>query len=324
MSSSSFSQLAIVVVNYGSTSLLEANLAPLTRRQPELTVVIVDNFSTEEERTRLIALAARENWNTVLPTGNTGFGGGMNRGVLHAEQLGAKLLLLLNPDVEIAEKALELLTEAGLADGDTLYSPQILRPDGSVWFNGSDLYLNDGRIRSARRRTAGSLVAIEPWLSGACLLLTRELWNSTGGFDEQYFLYWEDVDFSHRVARAGGRLQVVTEAIAVHAEGGTHEGGGYSHAGEPKSNTYYYYNIRNRLLFAVRHLDDQGLVRWSGLTRTIAWEVLQQGGRRQFTRSLSPLFAAFRGMRDGRRLVKEELRSRRRRALALGRDAAAR
>lgn len=324
MSSSSLSSLAIVVVNYGSTALLEANLAPLTRRQPELTVVIVDNYSSEQERSRVVSLAAREGWNTVLPTGNTGFGGGMNRGVLHAEQLGAKLLLLLNPDVEIAEKALEQLIEASAQDSDTLYSPQILRPDGSVWFNGSDLYLTDGRIRSARRRLPGSAQAIEPWLSGACLLMTRELWRKTGGFDEQYFLYWEDVDFSHRVAAAGGRLRVVTDAVAVHAEGGTHQGGGYSHSGEPKSNTYYYYNIRNRLLFAVRHLDDTTIERWSGQTRAIAWEVLLQGGRRQFTHSLSPLFAAFRGVRDGRRLVREELRARRRRSRATGSGAVAR
>ncbi|RFA21191.1 glycosyltransferase family 2 protein [Subtercola boreus] len=320
MTAPTFSQLAIVVVNYGSTALLEANLAPLTRRQPDLTVVIVDNYSTDTERARLVATAAREGWHTVLPTGNTGFGGGMNRGVLQAEQLGAQLLLLLNPDVEIAEAALRLLLETSAEHPEALLSPQILRPDGSVWFNGSDLYLTDGRIRSARRRVATNTMAIEPWLSGACLLMTRELWRKTGGFDEQYFLYWEDVDFSHRVASAGGTLRVVSDAVAVHAEGGTQQGGGYSHSGEAKSNTYYYYNVRNRLLFAVRHLDDTDLVRWTALTRAIAWEILLQGGRRQFTRSLSPLVAAYRGARDGRRMVKDELRARRRRARALGRD----
>ncbi|MEF2977729.1 glycosyltransferase family 2 protein [Subtercola sp. YIM 133946] len=312
MTVNDFRGLAIIVVNYGSSALLQANLAPLTRRQPALTVVVVDNYSTDSERARLAELADREGWHTVLPTGNTGFGGGMNRGVLRAEQLGATHLLLLNPDAEIAEAAIDALLSASKASPDTLFAPQILRPDGSVWFAGSDLYLNDGRIRSARRRIPSALADIQPWLSGACLLLSIELWRLAEGFDEEYFLYWEDVDFSRRVVAAGGRIAVLTKALAVHAEGGTQHSGGKSHSGEPKSNVYYYYNIRNRLLYAVRHLDTASLEHWRRLTVPVAWEVLLQGGRRQFTSSLSPLVAAYCGVRDGRRMVRDELKLRRR------------
>ncbi|GGF13842.1 glycosyltransferase family 2 protein [Subtercola lobariae] len=312
MNPGEFDGVAIIVVNYGSCALLAEHLAPLTRRRPDLLTVVVDNFSSDVERATLSDLAQREGWQTVLPTGNTGFGGGMNRGVLRAEQLGARWLLLLNPDAEIAEPALRLLLALSRQSPETLFSPQILRPDGTVWFDGSDLYLEDGRTRSAKRRPS-TFVDVQPWLSGACLLLSDALWRRIGGFDEEYFLYWEDVDFSRRVVAAGGAIAVVNEAIAIHSPGGT-QGSGAASYGDPKSDVYYYYNIRNRLLYAARHLDSESIERWRRVTLPIAWEVLLRGGRRQFLRSLSPLFAAYRGVRDGRRLTKDELKMRRRQA----------
>ena len=312
MALAEFDGLALVLVNFGSSALLAENLAPLTRRRTDLLTVVVDNFSSEPERSRLVALAETEGWHTVLPTGNTGFGGGMNRGVLRAEQLGATNLLLVNPDAEIAEPAIGRLLELSRRSPGTLFSPQILRPDGTVWFDGSDLYLEDGRTRSSKRRPA-AVVDVQPWLSGACLMLSDDLWRRIGGFDEEYFLYWEDVDFSRRVVAAGGAIAVVSEAIAIHSPGGT-QGEGAARYGDPKSDTYYYYNIRNRLLYAARHLDSESIKRWRRVALPIAWEVLLRGGRRQFLRSLSPLVAAYRGVRDGRRLAKDELKMRRRQA----------
>jgi len=58
------------------------------------------------------------------------------------------------------------------------------------------------------------------------------------------------------------------------------------------------------LLFAGKHLDDEGLARWLGNARTVAWETLLQGGRRQFLSSLSPFLVARRALRDGRRMAR--------------------
>ncbi|MFT2689817.1 glycosyltransferase family 2 protein [Clavibacter zhangzhiyongii] len=180
-------------------------------------------------------------------------------------------------------------------------APLILRPDGSTWFRGSDLYLADGRIRSAARRAQHPGLAVEPWLTGACLLVTDELWTRVGGFSDDYFLYWEDVDLSRKVVEAGGSLRVVEDAVAVHAEGGT-QSAGHASAGQAKSGTYYYHNVRNRLLYGARHLDAAALRRWRLLTPVIAYEVLLQGGRRQFAHPVAPVSAAVRGILDGYRL----------------------
>ena len=289
--------VAIVVVNYGSSALLERNLVPIAR-ESGARVVVVDNLTDDAERARVVALAARESWSTVLPDSNTGFGGGMNLGVARAREEGSSRYLLLNPDASMGLDSLTALVHRSVAAPLALISPRVLRPDGSVWFDGADLYLHDGRIRSPRRRHALAPAPWEPWLSGACLIVDDELWQRVGGFDESYFLYWEDVDLSHRVLAAGGTLELCAEATAVHDEGGTQE-----REGAAKSSTYYFYNIRNRMLFAVRNLEADDVRRWKRLIVPVAREVLLQGGRRQFALSPAPWLAGLRGILAARKVA---------------------
>lgn len=303
-----FEHLAIIVVNYGSSALLRANLLPLARSVPGARIVVVDNRTTHEERHRVESLAREHGWTTVLSDTNSGFGAGMNLGVARAHALGADRFLLANPDLELSADAVAALLDRAQRDPLALLSPRVLRPDGTPWFTGADLYLADGRLRSPARREQFPGARREEWLSGACLLLTWELWHLVGGFREEYFLYWEDVDLSHRVIMAGGSLEVCAEASAVHAEGGTQAVGAVS-AGSPKSAIYYRYSIRNRLLFACLNLASADVRAWRRATPRIAWEVLLQGGRRQLLRGW-PLAAAMRGVVEGRRLVRHELQRR--------------
>ncbi|MFJ8894621.1 glycosyltransferase family 2 protein [Leifsonia sp. NPDC102414] len=293
-------ELAVVVVNYGSSGLLRANLAPLADALPEAGIVVVDNFSGDAERAAVVALGAERGWVVVTPDDNLGFGLGMNAGVDAAAANGATRFLLLNPDATIERDAVETLSAAVAVEPLALLAPRILRPDGSVWFDGSDLNLDDGRITATRKRAVADDPRLEQWLSGACLMVSAELWERIGGFGDGYFLYWEDVELSYRARRAGASVRVVDAASAVHAEGGT-QGDGLETAGAAKSEGYYYFNIRNRLVFAARNLDAATVRRWRRASLPIAWEVLLQGGRRQFAHPVAPVRAAFTGVRDGLR-----------------------
>jgi GT2 family glycosyltransferase len=289
---------AIVVVNYGSHRLLAANLLPMARHSPEAHIIVVDSFSTADERAAVHELADANGWHLILPQTNVGFGGGMNRGVARALELGAERMLLINPDATMERRDVELLHAEVAASPMTMCAPVIRTSGGAIWFAGADLYLHDGSIRSERRR--GTVNGpYESWLSGACLMLSKQLWNAVGGFDDEYFLYWEDVDLSHRILKAGGYLTCVRTATAIHDEGGTHDdASGTGH--HAKSPTYYYYNIRNRLMFARKNLSPADQRRWQRASLKAAREILLRGGRRQFLQrpgqSLSP---AFRGLRDG-------------------------
>jgi Predicted glycosyltransferases len=294
---------AFVVVNYGSSALLRENLvASVQSCRPDL-VVVVDNPTTDDERQCLRSLATEQGWALVESAENVGFGGGMNLGVARAEELGATCFLLLNPDARIDAPAWRRLLSA--ASPEALVAPRIVDGAGRPWFDGADVYLSDGRTMGAKHRSTRQGEPRWEWLTGACLLVHDELWRKVGGFDEDYFLYWEDVDLSRRIVAAGGRLEVVRDAVVVHDEGGTHA---ETTRAEAKSSTYYYHSIRNRLMFAVKHLDDEGVRRWSRSAVSSAFEVLMRGGRRQFVRPVGPLKAAYRGVRDGRRLVKTHLR----------------
>jgi GT2 family glycosyltransferase len=304
-----FAGCAVIVVNYASTALLAQNLVRLTRVADGLTVVVVDNRSTASERDAVTALAAAEGWATVLSEANLGFGLGMNAGVAKARELGAERFLLLNPDAVIDVADAARLFARVAAEPFTLVSPRVLRPDGSTWFAGADLSLADGRMSSAAKRPQPPERRARPWLSGACLCVSAELWDAAGGFADGYFLYWEDVELSYRVLAAGGELAVAQDAVAEHAEGGTQQSG-EEHESPAKSDGYYYFNIRNRLLFAARNLGTDDLVAWRRTATPVAWEILLQGGRRQFLRSLRPFATAVRALRDGRRIVRDELRRR--------------
>jgi N-acetylglucosaminyl-diphospho-decaprenol L-rhamnosyltransferase len=300
------STTAIVVVNYGSHALLELNLVAVTAAAPEAAVVVVDNFTSAKEQALVADLCAHRGWLPVLVPSNLGFGEGVNAGVDAALAAGAETLIVLNPDATIARDSLERLVSAVTADPMLMVAPQIRWSDGRVWFSGSDLYLSDGRMGHPRRRDEREGEPYSEWLTGACFAISKSLWLLVGGFDHDYFLYWEDVDLSVRVSAAGGRLLVDREAEAVHDEGGTHPG---KLSGRAKSDIYYYYSIRNRLVFAAKHASDHDLARWLRVTPRVSYEVLLQGGRAQFARPWVPLRPFFRGIRDGRRFVREHRRA---------------
>lgn len=292
--------LAVIVVNYGSHELLEQNLRPVGETEPAPVVVVVDNLTSAVERRAVADQAATYGWALVEPTENLGFGAGMNAGVARGIELGADAFLLLNPDATIDPASIDVLLTRVTDEPMTLAAPVITTPDGEIWSAGVDLHLESGQMRGVARRPPGARVMF--WLSGACLMVSRTLWERLDGFAEGYFLYWEDVDLSRRVVDAGGTLAVDPGARAVHDQGGTQQTG----HGRGRSATYYYYNTRNRLLYAARHLDAPDRRRWAGTVGPAAWEILMRGGRRQLLRPRGPVGAVLRGTADGLRLMRSE------------------
>lgn len=285
---------AVVVVNYGSHELLAGNLASVSAARPDLVVVVVDNFSSTAELAAVTELCRERGWRLVASPDNVGYGAGNNLGVATALEAGVERVLLLNPDARIDAVSLARLESVVTADPMTVVAPVIETGAGRVWFDGMDLHLDSGRMRASRKRGPGDPVM--PWLTGACLMISAPLWRRVGGFDERYFLYWEDVDLCWRCVQAGARLLVLPEARAVHDEGATQaESGGR----RERSNLYYYFNVRNRLVFAGQHLDPKARQRWVRRSAREAYDIVARGGRRQLLRSTGPWRAAFRGTVDG-------------------------
>lgn len=291
---------AIVVVNFGSHEMLRDALhcPELPSTVGRISVVIVDNYSSEAERAAVSELCLERSWHLVLKDDNAGFGGGMNAGVEAARMLGADSAVLLNPDAVVSDEAIAQLIRATRGAPDTVWAPTISRSDGRLAFAGGTLNLTRGTLSSrglpAVARDASAVEPVEPWLSGACLALSLTLWDALGGFDPDYFMYWEDVDLTVRAHRSGARLSLIAAGI-VHDPGGTQR----ALAGPAKSPLYVRYNCRNRLVFAAKLLPPAARRRWSAYAPNFAVEVVLRSGRRALVRRPSLIAAAVLGTIEG-------------------------
>lgn len=285
-------RLGVVVVNYGSHRLLAEHLADLSGVS-DVVVVVVDNLHSEPEREAVSRLAGARGWDLVARPGNDGFGRGVNAGVARATDLGCTSFLVVNPDARVSLACLRELWTSAEADRGAVFAPALVTSSGDPYFRGCQVNLRTGRMRSHWSGDGGDAVWRD-WLTGACLAFHRDAWTRVGGMDEDFFLYWEDVDFSLRCRAVGLSLVIRTDLVAVHDEGGTQE-----RHGNAKSATYYFYNCRNRLLFATRHLSRTRQLRWMATTPRESWAILLRGGRRQLVHSSQPLRATVRGSVDG-------------------------
>lgn len=288
--------LGVVVVSYGAPDLLERNLAASGLEGPDVRVVVVDNFSTAAHRAAVEELGRHHGWHVVGMPDNRGFGAACNAGVEAARRLGCRTFLFLNPDARISAAVVAELRAQSLREPMSLISPRLIDSAGRVVFRAARTDLSTGRIHS-RPVAAGPRTAdAGDWLCGACVVVHDELFRRIGGYDEGYFLYWEDVDLGYRAVAAGGSVVLREDLIAVHDEGGTHGG---RRSGPAKSALYYRYNCRNRLAFGARHLGRRQLLRWVAATPAVSWEILMRGGRRQLLHSPGLLRAAVVGSLAG-------------------------
>ena len=89
-------------------------------------------------------------------------------------------------------------------------------------------------------RTGASSIVVD-WLSGACMLVRREAFLAAGGFDERFFLYWEDADLCRRLRNRGLHIRYVPDATAVHKVGQSSQTARRSSIRAFHASAYLYY-----------------------------------------------------------------------------------
>lgn len=219
--------VSIIIVSLNAVELLAATLAGLASlprlNRTSFEVIIVDNASQEETRTLLRHVSGAR---IILNSSNLGFGGGCNLG---ASAAAGRYLLFLNPDIELMPGALDALVEAaesnekvGIVGGRLLFPNSQIQEAGAFFKNDSQLthpYLrgvtDPSRAEATYRHETG-------YVSGALLLIGRELFNILGGFDPIYSpAYFEDTDLCVRCARSGYSVLYEPTAVAIHFESAT-------------------------------------------------------------------------------------------------------
>jgi GT2 family glycosyltransferase len=230
--------IASVLVNYNAGDELRAalqSIADAIGRTP-WEAVVVDNASTDgsEAIVEEFATVAR----LIRNAENVGFARGVNQGIAATRAPG---ILIMNPDCRLDRGAIEtLLAELNAHPRCAIVGPRILDPDGSVQGSArgdpdmlTGLFGRTGAMRRllpglpvARRNVVTDAAAAGPetsvvvdWLSGACMLARRDALEAVDGFDEGYFMYWEDADLCRRLRARGCHVRYVPAAIAVHRIG---------------------------------------------------------------------------------------------------------
>lgn len=249
----------IVILNWNG---LEDTLACLesleTLDHPNFEVIVVDNDSSDgSEET----LRKRYPQHVIIQSGaNLGFAGGTNVGLRYALGHGASYAWLLNNDTLVEPDALTELVKrmqekpsAGLCGSTLVYhsDQSKIQAYGGATYN---KWLSTSRHigQDAPRGQEVDTEEVErqlDYLVGASCLASRALLEEVGLLSEDYFLYYEELDWA---TRAKGRytLAFAPESVVYHKEGGSI---GSSSDGAKKSRLADYYGVRNRLLYTRKH-----------------------------------------------------------------------
>lgn len=220
-------RVSVVVVNFNGGATLMSSLARLAAVRSEWhELIVADNGSTDGSL-RLVDTEFPEA--QILRLGaNLGFGTANNRAAAQAE---GDYLLLMNSDawplpgcIEQLGSTLDHQPEVGLV------CPRLSYPDGEPQFHWAPMTSVLGEaIQTVRNRFEFRTWVHHPWrdrgwFTAACVMLRKQAFEQVGGFDEGFFLYFEDVDLCLRLRRAGWRLVDEPEVSAVHIKGGSQVG----------------------------------------------------------------------------------------------------
>ncbi|MFL5843135.1 MAG: glycosyltransferase family 2 protein [Solirubrobacteraceae bacterium] len=213
--------VAVVIPNFNGADILgDCLTAVAAQTAPTARVVVVDNASADESLTLL-----RRDWpdvQVVACAENHGFAGGVNRGIAVCTE---DRVAVLNSDARPRADWLERLLAAPQDDdvwawGSVLVSPR----DGTVESAGDCWDVRGFAYKAARGAAlealpAGSFEVFAP--PGACPLVRRDVVDALGGYDERFFLYYEDLDLAFRARLHGLRALLVPDAVVEHDLGGS-------------------------------------------------------------------------------------------------------
>jgi N-acetylglucosaminyl-diphospho-decaprenol L-rhamnosyltransferase len=220
--------ISVIIVNHNGEEHLRRCLESLRSPGPELEVLVVDNASSDSSLAMVREVFPEVR--VLAQRTNLGFGAANNLAAIHAR---GESLLLLNADAWLETGALQRLHQRlRREDRLALVTPTLLYPDGRrqfVWspergVAGEALqqlrnpFENRSWAHGAAMRTASRLVG-RLWFTAACVLVRSDAFASVGGFDESFFMYFEDVDLCVRLEKAGWRLAQEPGAVGRHAGG---------------------------------------------------------------------------------------------------------
>ena len=223
--------LSIIIVNYRSWKRLSACLNSIAQQgYDDVETIVVDNFSNDDEGETFAAQFPHVKF--IMQNINGGFAQACNKGAEHAS---GDWFLFLNPDTVLDKPVLKpLLEKVGQAPDWKLVGIRQFNDAGKdthphgiflKWWNVWPPF------RSLERLFKGAQYSKEyfstapdtypDWISGAFVLIRKNDFNGLGGWDERFWMYYEDMDLSKRAADKGWKRVMYNELTCIHSHGGS-------------------------------------------------------------------------------------------------------
>lgn len=250
--------LSIIIVNYNTTHHLKKCLDSIYGYTSKLRyeVIIVDNNSPEREIEKLQLLYSHAQF--LFRAVNEGFGAGCNYGCRHAC---GKYLLFINPDVillnnvihelfEFMEKNLEVAVASPIYIENDGYLTEIYShfPGFIQEFNkafGTGFITHNSRPLPNKGKQSKTQFEVD-WVMGSFMFVRTDVFKHVGGFDENFFLYYEDIDLQYAIRNLGYKILYYSSSVVRHLKRSSIR----TYNGE---NLYYYHMTRSNLIYMHKH-----------------------------------------------------------------------
>jgi len=212
--------ISIIIVNFKSRNYLTNCIKSIHKNTiaASYEILIVNN-----DIEKLTIPENNEQLKIIEHNKNTGFACACNLGAKYAN---GKILLFLNPDTEIISGNLDYLISAFSDQSIGIVSPRLLTDKKNIqeWSSGYNITLfeiilnNIGLIQS-KELWQENATKKPDWVSGASLAIANDLFKKVGGFDENFFMYFEDVDLCKRITEIDLGIEIIPSIEILHLGG---------------------------------------------------------------------------------------------------------
>ncbi|MBI4686408.1 MAG: glycosyltransferase family 2 protein [Nitrospirae bacterium] len=258
------SLLSVVIVSYNTIGLLEACIRSVLSNLPTCSeIIVVDNASTDGSSEMIKKTFSMVR--LIENKENLGFGKANNQGITISR---GQYILLLNSDAEIKPNAINIMINfIGEYPTIGMIGPRLLNDDGTtqpsvstlpnLWYVFLRMFRLKGlfptflktvalryglfghTVKSHFQSEANKALEVD-FITGACMLIRRDVIEQVGMFDENFFMYVEDVDLCKRIKESGWKIYYYPESEIVHF-GGRSSGGACRDLSFVSYKSLYYY-----------------------------------------------------------------------------------
>lgn len=244
-------KIYIVLINYNryKDTIECINSIKKNEKGIEYEIVVVDNKSTNESVEKLKQI---QDIHLILSENNKGFSYGNNLGIKYAIENGANYILLLNNDTIIEKNSISILynemtkhEDVGIMSARVMYydAPDRINCIGGHidWYKGIAVLKNWNTVYEPSNKKFD----YTQFITGCCMLIKKDVIDKVGYLPEEYFMYFEDVDYCVDIQNHGYKIGVCYDSIIYHKESAS--------SGGSESSFTIKWNTRNRIIFMYKY-----------------------------------------------------------------------